>query len=280
MSSKNILENIHPEVQATAEIIESISPWIQQKDYIGPSWEGIEKFHYGLAERVGALAIESAGWYSYDSSTSDSLDGKDWRLIVPLTTERFVVAINCHSLLHDGVWTLTTTTFSTNEVNANKLQFIGHKDHWKRSMLWTIDLAEKLKVKAEDYSVSIADMKRRLGVIDTFHQIKREVTFELKELYRSLFKVDSNIPEEVSMAINDWDLVENSIGGYRYPTKKTKGGMIVVSPSAIDDLEFVTEIIKHELIHAAIIPTDDDGHNDRQFHVLAEAMNLPEEYRD
>jgi hypothetical protein len=278
MPSKNILENIHPEVQATAEIIESISPWIQQKDYIGPSWEGIEKFHCQLAGSVDTIAIESAGWYSYDSSTSGGMDGKDWRLIIPSAEKQVVV--NCHSLLHDGVWTLTTTTFSTDEVDTDKLEFIKHKDRWKRSMLWTIHLAEKLKLKEEDYATPIADMKRRLGVIDKLHQIKRELAFEIKELYRSLFKMDSNIPEEVSMAINDWDLVENSIGGYRYPTEKTKGGMIVISPSAIDDFEYVTEIIKHELIHAAIIPTDDDGHNDRQFHVLAEAMNLPEEYRD
>ena len=278
MPSKNILENMHPEVQATAEIIESISPWIQQKDYIGPSWAGIEKFHCQLANRVDALAIESAGWYSYDSSTSDGMDGKDWRLI-PLTEERQVV-VNCHSLLHDGVWTLTTTTFSTDEINTDKLEFIGHKDRWKRSMLWTIHLAEKLKLKEEDYETPITDMKRRLGSIDKFHQIKIELAFEIKELYRSLFKVDSNIPEEISIAINDWDLVENSIGGYRYPTEKTKGGMIVISPAATDDLEYVTEIIKHELIHAAIIPTDTDGHNDRQFDVLAEAMNLPEKYRD
>jgi len=279
MPSKNILENIHPEVQATAEIIESISPWTQQKDYIGPSWDGIEKFHCQLASGVDALAIESAGWYSYDSSTRSGMDGKNWRLIIPLTADRFTV-VNCHSLLHDGVWTLTTTTFSTNEVATDKLEFIGHKDHWKRSMLWTIDLAEKLKMKAEDYETPIADMKRRFGVIDKFHQIKRELAFEIKELYRNLFGTDSNIPEEVSMAINDWDLVKDAIGGFRYPTEKTKGGMIVISPSAIDDLEYVTEIIKHELIHAAIIPTNADGHNNRQFDVLAEAMNLPEEYRD
>ncbi len=168
-----LVEDIHQDSFLAELVQEALEHWATQRDYDGPSWAGVLAFNRALAFLVPELAIEAAGWYKYPSSSRPDMDGKDWRYVIPDICQREVpptdcsrvVVVNCHSLLHDGVWTLSTTTFSTGEVDTSGLTFIGaSNDPEKSALLWTLRVAEVLETAGYDYSKAKAELRARLAL--------------------------------------------------------------------------------------------------------------------
>jgi hypothetical protein len=186
----DIIEDRYAEIEKALRIERALQFWQHQHDYAGKSWDGIEKFHFELAKVTDRAAVESAGWYSYPSSNRDDKDGKDWRLVIPIQSQsRSAIAVNCHSLLHDNVWTLTHTVYSTNDVDVNELDVIQHNDPWTRSMLWTIEVLDKLSEGEFDYSLPRESMCWRLGLKNTLHEIKNRKILEIEAVYQKMFGI-------------------------------------------------------------------------------------------
>jgi predicted SprT family Zn-dependent metalloprotease len=284
MEVKDIIEDRYAEIEKALRVERALQFWQHQHDYDGKSWDGIEKFHFELAKVADMVAVESAGWYSYPSSNREKRDGKDWRLIIPIQREaRTAIAVNCHSILHDDVWTLTHTTYSTSDIDTDDLDMVYHEDHWTRSMLWSIEVLDKLSEDGLfDYSLPREDMCWRLGLKERLHEIKTQKKLELEAIYQEMFGVPSNMPVSITIAVAKWMNVEGKVGSYDYATDEQPWGVLLVSPQACEKgMDFAEHVIAHELIHAAIGKnTQEGGGHDGKFNILAKAMGIPSQYRD
>lgn len=204
----NYLKNIHVDSDFTQEIKECLREYSTQSDYYGPDWEGIEKFCFQLAKVTDSLAVESSGWYKYQSSGSSGMDGKDWRMVIPDGIKD--IAVNCHSLLHDNVWTLTTTVLSTTNIERSQLDIVGDFDIWKRSMIWAIGTAKELATSGYDYSKIIEDMESRLAKVDDLHEDLERVKKELRVF-----------PEDhISIGLARWPIHVGTLGNYQHSKKR------------------------------------------------------------
>lgn len=171
-----MVEDIHPEDQEVRTIRQGLAHWSTQRNYEGKEWDGVESFNLALAKLVDAVAIEAAGWYKYPSSKRSDKDGKDWRLVT-----RSGVAINCHSLLHDDVWSLATTIYKTNDINLSKLKFISDSDPRRRALLWSLEVAKVLETDGYKYDKAKDDMRRRLAKLLVAGRIVIRGTYPLAE---------------------------------------------------------------------------------------------------
>jgi len=207
------------------------------------------------------------------------MDGKDWRLLLANTSP--VTCVNCHSLLHDNVWTLSTTITDSNQIDVGELDFISHKDHWIRSMLWSIGAIEVLQTSHYRYEKPLENMRRRLELIKDLHHLQSELRDKINGQYKELFNGESSMPEYITMGINKWNLKMGKIGSFSPPHYTgLDWGIITIHPKALSDMEYVMFVIMHELIHSAFGENCEKKTHHRKFQLMAEKLGLPEAYRD
>lgn len=267
-------EDAHLEGEDVEYIKRTLKHWRTQHDYDGPAWCGVELFHYNLAQAVQRVAIEAAGWYKYPSSTRSDKDGKDWRLIMPGDEE--LIAVNCHSLLHDEVWTLSTTIYSTDDIDPTNLSYIGHSDHWTRTLLWTREVAKVLATDGYDYTEPIQDLDNRLAWIPRLQQIADELK---GELFAAVKQATGGLPQPVILSIGVSD-VTVPVGSIASHTRLDEGySVITVTKKALEDAELLREVIKHEMIHWILNGHTKQDHG-RTFQMVSDMVGLPKEYQD
>jgi len=226
-----------------------LRPWQAPKRYPGPSWNGIEKIHLALASVVDELGVEAAGWYKYPSSTRSDKDGKDWRLVCG-SGEKPVV-INFHSLLHDGYWTVTTTTFETDEIDISKVKMIGHPDAWARSMLWSIRLAKVLETDGYDYKPALEGMIKRIQIVNELKEIAKYITPWILEAATEVGEL--NPLPQITIAINSWR--SKGEGVYDKPTADRPYGVITIDSELLSSFEAMERILTSNLILAILDET-------------------------
>ena len=281
---RNLLENIYPENAPTKELQHVLKEWNQQKDYYGPWWDGIEKFHFELAKKVDTCALEVSGWYKYPSSTREDMDGKDWRQIVP-NKENLPTIINCHSILHDNVWTLTTTIHSTKQIDILNMDWLHNDSIWHRSMLWTRKVMQGLSIQGYKYKSAIEWIDRRLDYLKGIESLKLEIEQEILDKQMELGQVNY-YPGYIFLGMNDWIMRKGAIASYwdsrDLGQAKEDQALIILSPKVMDrSEEYLRHVLVHELCHAATgRPCKEDGGHCDAFIELATAMGLPKKYQD
>lgn len=275
----NYVEDIHADTYKAQQIRNVLSHWQTQHDYYGPAWKGIQLFHYELAKVVEEVGIESARWYKYDTSTRDDMDGKDWRLIVPNMNSP--VAINCHSILHDDVWTLNTTIYSTNDLDFSKFEkTYGSPDHWQRTFIWTIRVAEVLQTSGYDYSDVIQRLKKRRLQSAIITRIGHKKIPEVAEAYKQVTGNEIKELKYVSFGISDINLPPGKVGHRRGKTDVTDYSIVDLHPQALSKgREYLMAVIKHELIHYMLAQANNPSH-DKAFQKIGEELGIPKQYLD
>lgn len=216
--------------------------WDKAHTYLSPDWSGIEMFHWYLTHVESAVIIESAGWYNYPSNVvvlpnkSNEYHGVDWRIICkprpfslsdPTLTS---TVINCHSVLFNGTWTLTTTITELKGVALIPYikQFknvITHYDPWIRSMIWTINVVNLISTHNYSYKSVINDMLYRIQLAENIRGemmvYQQQITnilrgFNMSSFESRCFLTDYKFPY-ISVAINAWALPTLTIGKYGHP---------------------------------------------------------------
>jgi hypothetical protein len=275
-----IIEDQYPETSLEEKVRDALAHWHVQHDYEGILWDGIEAIHLSLASAVEALAIESAGWYSYPSSLRSDMDGKDWRLVITNPSDWYHVVVNCHSVLHDNVWTLATTIYSTNEIDGDLAseESLTNEDPWMRSMIWSKDLATKLQTSGYDYRLALRSMEGRMRLALSAWPIAERWIQIFSNSYEDEIGEKHEFPGKITIAVNDWSLPEGKIASYQYNNDKRPYGILTISPDAWTKKDLLKWVIVHELIHA-FIGKDEGGHDDK-FKLLADLSGMPKEYQD
>lgn len=277
---RSYLEDIHLNGYYGQAVKDAMSHWSESRDYYGPSWDGIEAFHWQLAKVAEYATIESAGWYKYPSSARQDMDGKDWRLV--LTTFNESVAVNCHSLLHDSVWTLSSTIYTTKDIDREMLEApIGSSDHWERTLLWTLDLAEKLQTQGYDYTSVINSFKARIKANRRLTLMKEEMIPEIVDEYEAIYgPIGQMLP--ISVGFSNLRASGPSIGCHDKPSDTQPYSIISIKPKAAKDLNYLRHVLKHELVHYVLHHHNAEGEppHGKRFQQLAKAVGIPQKYRD
>jgi predicted SprT family Zn-dependent metalloprotease len=273
-----MVEDVHLDSDKAKHIRALLSHHNQQRDYYASSWDGIEALHFELAKASQVAAIESAGWYKYPSSSRSDMDGKDWRLIVPGISG--AVAVNCHSVLHDSVWTLATTVYSTRDIDMQELRFLGHPDHWDRVLVWTLAVAQALETDGYDYSEVARVLAARLRGNQALKDIVRRLWQPIERTLQNLFQTDARMAP-LSPGFGTIRVEPNHVGRYEHPSDECVYGILTINPSATKDQRYLFEVVKHEMIHHALasLPGKRKPH-DEDFQRMAKALGLPKKYRD
>ncbi len=274
--SRQMLEDIHIPSPKAAEIQEALSHYRETRDYYGSSWDGVEKFYYHLAKSTREVFIESPGWYKYKTSNRLDMDGKNWRILVP--DDKGFVVINCHSVLHDKVWTLSTTIYSTQEVDPKKVKVIKGKSHWDATLRWTLKTAKVLEKSGYDYGPAQEDIQKRL---DAVSGLEKEAQQHLKDVTKAFRKVKKTIPRlpPFSVGFSDVRVTPDSIAVHEPPTDLQCCSVITIDPCVMGQDKYITQILRHELIHYLLENECSDETHSQDFHDIADLIDLPIKYR-
>jgi hypothetical protein len=271
-----MVEDVHLSSSRAQHIRQVLGHWGRQHDYYGPSWDGVEAFHFELAKATDRVVVESAGWYKYPSSTRPDMDGKDWRLVIP--DRSGTVAVNCHSLLHDHVWTLSTTIFSTREIGPRLGRALEDRDHWTRTLLWTLAVARTLQTNGYDYQIPMHQITARIRAIPVLQKLVADLIPQIFQAHGKVFGRGPKPLSPVSIGLSRIRIQPSHVGRYERPTDEAPYGILTVHPKAWKDKQFLREVVKHELIHH-VLERSDDPHGDT-FQAMSKELGLPPKYRD
>jgi len=300
MRGLSIPEDVYLNGADTVRVRKLLSNWIGQRDYIGTEWGGVEWLCFALARATNTVSIESAGWYKYKSSSRPDQDGKDWRYVLPHSSP--LVSVNCHSLLHDSVWTLATTVFDTkNSIDRSKLPTpITHEDAWTRSMLWALETSRVLAKQGFSYERAKKDMQHRMTLAESLRPTLRQAMSDVKLALRLYFKDEPNHPrDQTTIVVADWGVATGSIGQWEVFDKDTPFAALHVRPSAfnsekskqapprrtklrpgkVQPYRYADYVVLHEVLHSALYgdmaASQRNGGHDGKFKEMAKILGLP-----
>lgn len=273
-----MVEDVHLDSAQAKHIRSLLSHYRTQRDYYATSWDGIEALHFELAKASQTAAVEAAGWYKYPSSSRADMDGKDWRLVIPGISG--AVAVNCHSISHDNVWTLATTVYSTRDIEMQQLRFLGDSDHWNRVLVWTMAVAQALETDGADYSEIARNLGDRLVRNRSLKALVQHLWPHVEGTLQELFSDHARMAP-LSIGFGTIRVEPNHVGRYEHPSDECAYGILTIHPDATKDPKYLFEVVKHEMIHHALaaIPGKRDPH-DEDFQRMAKALGLPKKYRD
>lgn len=275
---RQFLEDVHLNSGKAQHLREILSHWEGQRDYYGTDWDGVELFHFELAKAVDLLAVESPGWYKYPSSLREDMDGKDWRLVVP--DRNGAICVNCHSLVHDYVWSLSTTIYSTRQVDLDQLKLVGHPDHWVRTLSWTWEVARALRKEGVyDYEEVLEDLKTRIRLSLMLKRLSYRLLPEISAAYGKLFGTPPKVGK-FSVGVSRIRLGGTSIGRHEPPSDETGYSILSVGPRAFRSKDYLLSVLKHELIHLVLKTARTEGVHNKEFHLMGELVGLDRRYQD
>jgi hypothetical protein len=269
------VEDVHLDSDRAQHVKRVLSHYSEQHDYPSTSWKGVEVLCFQLAKTTDHLAVESAGWYGYESSRRRRPDGKDWRYVIPGQGHESV-AVNCHSLLHDNVWTLSTTTHSTDNINVGELDVVGSWHHWARAILWTIETAKALETSGFDYSATIRDYKNRLRQTVKIQRIGSEVLERAAEIYKRKTGAEPNT--RCDFGVSPVFVPAGKIAEHRGPTDEVPHSVVTIHPKAFGD-GMAETVAKHEAVHAVINDRAKKAHG-KLFQDIAGELGIDPKHMD
>jgi len=115
--------------------------------------------------------------------------------------------------------------------------------------------------------------------IETLKHLVKKVEKKLSQAYLEVTGEDLYLPKiEVKL---DPNIKDGKIGGFSHPDHNGDNGVLGIKPKALNNMDYLEDVITHELIHAAI-GEDLPDHKEHSglFNTLAEKMGLPIERRD
>lgn len=109
--------------------------------------------------------------------------------------------------------------------------------------------------------------------------MKDELENEVKNAYEDVTGEEPVNDDNIVVTVDD-NIKDGKIGSFKHPQNKEDLGVMKIHPKALEDTNYVEDIIKHELIHAAHGVGDEEGRNHGGvFQKVADKVGLPKKYR-
>lgn len=115
--------------------------------------------------------------------------------------------------------------------------------------------------------------------LQTLKSLVKKVEKNLSRVYSEVTGMKLNLPK--IKVILDSNIKDGKIGGFKHPDHNNDNGILGIKPKALKNMDYLEDVIIHELIHAAIgddLPSHKE--HDGLFDRLAEKMKLPDHRRD
>lgn len=109
--------------------------------------------------------------------------------------------------------------------------------------------------------------------------MKDKIENKVKNAYRDITGEEPVNDDNIVVTVDD-NIKDGKIGAFKHPENEEDLGVMRIHPKALKDPEYVKDIIKHELIHAAHGVEDTEARNHGGiFQDLADRVGLPKKYR-
>ena len=145
-------------------------------------------------------------------------------------------------------------------------EYIEHRSNGLKD---SVDYAQEKATKNSEFPRETKKVDKMKDVI------KKKVEKAYEDVTGEEPVSDDNIVIKVDDKIKD-----GKIGSFKHPESKKDIGVMKIHPDALNDTEYVEDIIKHELIHAAHGLKDTEARNHGGvFKKVADKVGLPKKYR-
>ena len=221
-------------------------------------FECVEKLFYQLAQYYGEGSISNIKLKP--SLSFDFITGKK---------DGITCIYKCDILPHQTKFKTSPKVYIVSEFDDLDLEFSSDFDFCTRVLKWSSTLAEELK--DDNYS---QDIKNRMQLINMAKNIMEEC---IQEFNAKGYRFDC----PTFIGVFPWRLNPTAVANYTYDSD-IDSGVINLNPLAFTKgEEYLTHVIKHELIHAYLYDstTPDDPHGEN-FQKLADDLNIPKVYQD
>lgn len=109
--------------------------------------------------------------------------------------------------------------------------------------------------------------------------MKDKIQQDVEDAYMELTGEEPVNSDNIIIKVDD-NIKDGKIGAFKHPENEEDLGVMKIHPKALNDTNYVEDIIKHELIHAAHGIEDEEARNHGGiFQDLADRVGLPKKYR-
>lgn len=109
--------------------------------------------------------------------------------------------------------------------------------------------------------------------------MKDEIEDDVNDAYRDITGEEPVNDDNIVISVDD-NIKDGKIGSFKHPENEKDPGIMKIHPKALKDTEYVKDVIKHELIHAAHgIENDEARNHGGVFQKIADRVELPKKYR-
>ena len=110
-------------------------------------------------------------------------------------------------------------------------------------------------------------------------KMKDRIKNKVEKAYKEVTGKEPVSDDNIVIKVDD-KIKTGKIGSFKHPENKKDLGIMKIHPKALNDTEYVEDIIKHELIHAAHGLEDGEARNHGGvFQKVADKVGLPKKYR-
>lgn len=138
----------------------------------------------------------------------------------------------------------------------------------KSDFMKKVDYAQEKAIKNSDYPEETEKIER----------IKDKIKKRVEKAYKEVTGEEPVSDDNIVVKVDD-RIKAGKIGSFKHPETKRDIGVVKIHPKALDDISYVKDIIKHELIHAAHGLEDTEARNHGGvFKKVATKIGLPRKY--
>ena len=232
----NVLEDIATHSSYALKVREILAHWRIPKDYHQDSWDGLESLYFELAKVTDFVAFDIQDVRKYESSKRPDMDSRSWRVYLKGT--RDIVCVDLHSNFHGVSWSLQTYVFSTREVKEKSLEWIGHKDHWKRVLLWLRETCLLFGLEKDALK-----FEKRL-------KANRFLWQQALEVFRcAKGRLDLKPLPPMSIGFSTLRMSPKAAGVHEPPSDERDYSILTIHPNSARDKKYLKQVVLHEMIH-------------------------------
>lgn len=258
---RQFLEDIQPPTATSASIREALSHWAHQRDYWHESLDGLESLMFDLAS-VTPRALPEA-------------TSAGWRVIVPDPMPGDRTVVDCRAVHHDSVWSLATMVYpERSPVSPPPIV----NDHWARVFDWTYRIASLKDDFPWDNAVkSLRSRAKKSATL--LRPMVHEYMIQAGRAKTKLLDEPGSPVIRWSAGFSTVRLKAGTIGLNEPPSNRRPYTVISVSPDALDDEDYLRQVVIHECVHVVVASEGGEPHNDL-FRAVGKEMGLKPEHMD
>ena len=129
---------------------------------------------------------------------------------------------------------------------------------------------------AQEKAIENSDYPSETKKID---QLKNNLEKKVEKAYKEVTGEEPESSDNIVVKVDN-NIKKGKIGSFKHPENKKDLGVLKVHPKALDDTDYIEDILKRELIHAAHgIDNEEARNHGGVFQKVANKVGLPKKYR-